>query len=289
MKQVIKSLIYRNPALKKTWNIFKYLRGRASIVSIAKPTFDGWNLVTGTRTPWTNGGGHQLTQQFGLVDASLKKLVKDRNITLTQFLPENVSIELETLTWRHYIVYWSVHYAFQNTAGSVTKNLAEFGVCDGLTAFYAGSAAKNFSQNSKFYLYDAWDGMRPDLLTDSEKSSAGSYAYLDLENTKNNLSTLHSLSLVFNKGYIPEVFASADNPETLIWFHIDLNSAAPTIQVLEKFWDQLVVGGVVLFDDFGWPGYEDTQNEIEKWMRDRRCNMLQIPTGQAILFKLEQA
>jgi len=243
-------------------------------------------MATGTRTPWANGGGDALSRSFSTTDCELKALVRERKIILTQFNQQNVLPELDALTWRHYIVYWSVVYAV-TYAKSDNQNLAEFGVCDGLTAFYAASAlATHASENSTFYLYDAWEGMRSDLLTETEKSSAGSYAYLDVKNTQRNLASLVELKPVFNKGYIPEVFDIADNPDALIWFHIDLNSATPTISVLQKFWDRLVVHGVVLFDDFGWPGYEDTQHEIEAWIKDRECNLLRLPTGQALLFKL---
>jgi len=128
--------------------------------------------------------------------------------------------------------------------------------------------------------------MKEEFLLDSEKTSAGSYSYLSLENTKNNLNHLNVKELIYNKGYIPEIFDRADNPKELAWMHIDLNSSMPTINALENFWASLEVGGLILFDDFAWPGYEDTQAAVEKWARYKKCNIFHLPTGQAILFKL---
>lgn len=196
--------------------------------------------------------------------------------------------ELDGLTWRHYFVYWSAVHSIWNTKIK-NKNFAEFGVCDGLTAFYAISAAKRSCLPFGIHLYDAWEGMKNELLLDSEKSSVGSYAYLNSDNTKNNLSYLDVKQLVFHKGFIPEVFNVAKNPENLVWAHIDLNSAMPTLSTLERFWDLLEVGGLVLLDDFAWPGYEDTQLEVEKWSIDKKCNILHLPTGQAVIFKLSLA
>ena len=285
MKLIIRKLINKVSIFKILFNILKYILGKASLTSVSPIYFDGWKMATGTRTPWINGGSSALSCHFSETDSKLKRLVAEKKIILTQFKPQNVLAELEGLMWRHYIVYWSANYAIKNTK-SKTKIFAEFGVCDGLTIFYAISAAKNLDEPFKIYLYDAWDEMKEEFLLDSEKTSAGSYSYLSLENTKNNLNHLNVKELIYNKGYIPGVFDRADNPKELAWMHIDLNASMPTIHALENFWDSLEVGGLILFDDFAWPGYEDTQAEVEKWACDKKCNILHLPTGQAILFKL---
>jgi hypothetical protein len=284
MRARIKELIKKNHYLMVIFNILKYLTGKASVTRVNPICFDGWKMVTGTRTPWVNGGNNAFSRSFAETDLQLKALVAEKKMVLTQFNPYNVMPELEDLTWRHYFVYWSATYSIQNTT-SERKNLAEFGVCDGLTAYYAVSAAKRLQNSFEIYLYDAWEEMKSKFLLDSEKSSAGSYSYLNLENTKNNLSSLGIDQLIFNKGYIPEVFDSAQNPDQLVWIHIDLNSAMPTIQALDKFWDLLEVGGLILLDDFAWPGYEDTQIQVEKWTLNKKCHILHLPTGQGIIFK----
>lgn len=287
MRQLIRRLVKNNQILNKVLNIFKYLNGKASVIEFAPIYFDGWKMATGTHPPWMNGGTNVLSNRFTIADCELKKLVAERKIILTQFKPENVIPELQGLTWRHYVVYWSAQYAIDNTK-TKNKKFAEFGVCDGLTVSYAISAAKESKVQFEVYLYDAWEGMKKELLLESEKTSEGSYSYLNLENTKNNLNYLDVESLVFNKGYIPEVFDDAQNPESLVWMHIDLNSAIPTICVLNRFWNNLEIGGLVLLDDFAYPGYEDTQSKVEIWARDKKCNLFHLPTGQAIIFKLSE-
>jgi hypothetical protein len=285
MRQIIQKIIKKSTAFRMFFNVLKYISGRASVTTVSPIYFDGWKMATGTRTPWMNGGTNALSREFSDADSQLMKLVVEKKIILTQFNQENVVAELGGLTWRHYLVYWSAKYSIENTK-SKNKIFAEFGVCDGLTVFYAISAARQSQATFEVYLYDAWGGMKKELLLDSEKSSAGSYSYLNLENTKNNLKYLGDEKITFNKGYIPEVFASAQNPDHLVWMHIDLNSATPTISSLNRFWITLEIGGLVLLDDFAWPGYEDTQTEVERWACDKNCNILHLPTGQAIIFKL---
>jgi hypothetical protein len=127
--------------------------------------------------------------------------------------------------------------------------------------------------------------MRSDLLTTSEVKSVGSYSYLDIENTKKNLALCGSDKFVYVKGYIPESFSQSRHPDQIAWMHIDLNSSIPTIDSLEFFWEKLLPGGIILLDDYAWPGYEDTKSEVEKWCNDRRLDIFQFPTGQALISK----
>lgn len=65
--------------------------------------------------------------------------------------------------------------------------------------------------------------------------------------------------------------------------HIDLNSSIPTIASLDYFWSRLLPGGLLLLDDFAWPGYEETRVEVERWCNVRELDILQFPTGQALI------
>ena len=262
----------------------KVILGRASVVEIVPLTFAGWKMATGTQVPWYGGGGNQRARSFAECDARMADLVARREVLLTQFRQESVDSEVGALKWRHYFVHWTASEAVR-LSGSAENNFVELGVCDGLTAWYAAMARQGADCEGRFYLYDAWAAMRSDLLTDSEKTSAGSYAYLSLENTKKNLSLTGFDSFVFNKGYIPESFATSENPETVAWLHIDLNSALPTMAALDYFWERMVPGGIVLFDDFAWPGYEDTREKIEAWSDARGVQILHLPTGQAMITK----
>lgn len=248
------------------------------------PSFQGWGMSTFTHTPWgraTNLGEMEL--EFNLTHNKLLKLVQTRHFDLTQYKGENLAKVLETLMWRHYVVFWSASFAGKN-ARNGTKNFVECGVCDGLTSFFALSAASQGSGEWGAYLYDAWEAMRGDLLLESEKANQGEYAYLNVDVTRANLASFGN-HVRFNKGYIPESFAVSENPEAIVWMHIDLNSATPTIAALDYFWPRMSSGGVILFDDYAWPGYEDTRNMILAWIKDKDGTLLPLPTGQALIFK----
>jgi hypothetical protein len=287
IKKHVKSWLYKNyPSSKRLITSFfeehNFLR-KILLVGRA-PTFTGWGMTTCTAPPW---GAEQklgaIEHDFSLAHDKLVELVANRKFCLSQFKDSNSMEMLESLKWRHYIVYWSSHYAVQNTSVAV-KNLVECGVCDGLTSFYAMNAASNHTKNWAAYLYDAWAEMKEDLLLASEKNNKMSYDYLNVELTKRNLEAFQS-RVTFNKGFIPESFAVSQNPESIVWLHIDLNSATPTLAALDFYWDRLESGGVILFDDYNWIGYEDTKRVILDWLTTRSGTLLPLPTGQAIIFK----
>ena len=270
------------PFLKR---IAKVALGRSAIVDIVPPIeFVGWRMATGTRVPWDDGGSNSLGQAFAECDQELAHLIADGKVVLSQFRANFVEIEVAQLRWRHYLLYWTATVASQ-IAVDHQKNFVEMGVCDGLTAWYASHARQRMKCGGEFFLYDAWEEMRSDLLTASEGKSAGSYAYLNIENTKRNLALCDKESFIFNKGYVPESFSHSRSPERVAWIHIDLNSSIPTVASLDYFWDRLLPGGIVLFDDFAWPGYEDTRIQVENWCQRQDLNILQFPTGQALITK----
>ncbi len=288
IKKKLSNIVDKYKSLSILHAVYLFIFRPSRITFVKYPSFQGWGMTTITRTPWGDGGGHAITESFSKVDARLKSLVKDKKFILSQFQKMFPGIDeikfLNELNWRHYIVYWSSTYAIKNTQ-VVHKNLAECGVCDGLTIFYAINAAKALNKSYSAYLYDAWDAMKEDLLMESEKDFAGEYAYLDMKATQKNLSMFETKDIFFNKGYIPDSFKVGRNPDSLVWLHVDLNSAVPTLHALNFFWDSLEMGGVILFDDYALPGYQDTQKAVETWIKSKNGTLLHLPTGQAIIIK----
>jgi predicted O-methyltransferase YrrM len=84
-----------------------------------------------------------------------------------------------------------------------------------------------------------------------------------------------------------DVFETAATalPDTLAFAHIDLNASAPTIHALELVYERLSPSGVIVFDDYGWRGYEDQRARIDAFVADRPEEIVALPTGQALLLK----
>jgi hypothetical protein len=84
------------------------------------------------------------------------------------------------------------------------------------------------------------------------------------------------------------VFDTLEYVETgpLAMAHIDLNAAAPTRRALEYVDERLILGGVIVFDDYGAREYEEQRAVIDSFYSHRGDRPVALPTGQALLVKL---
>lgn len=243
-----------------------------------KPTFTGWGMKTSCEIPWNEKDGETFLQANSHIE---------KNFDFTKN-PSNMNNDnLNEFLWRHWLVSYSVKHAIE-FAETNDYNFAECGVADGVTAFFAlREIIHNKKTKLKFlmHLYDSWDAMKKDTLLDSEMSSAGAYSNLSVETTKKNLSEFKN-NTIFHQGYIPESFNKLpDSPNSIVYLSIDLNAANATVSTLEFFFDKLVRGGVILFDDYGSMGHPDTKKMTDDFFSDKPGIFMRIPTGQAIYFR----
>lgn len=243
-----------------------------------KPKFSGWGMTSIHEPPWLN-------DDEGKKFLEIHNYIKD-NFAFNKKIQGTTKDVMDDLLWRHWIVSYAVKHATK-FAKTENYNLVECGVEWGYTAFFA---LKTLTNNDKkinsfsMHLYDAWQDMREEELLESEYWHVNLYKNLDIESTKKNLIEFKE-NLIFHQGYIPDsLMKKPDPPDTIFYLHIDLNSAKPTESALEFFYPRLVVGGVILFDDYGWDAYEDTKNTIENFFKDKPGILMKIPTGQAIYF-----
>ena len=269
LKKIIKSMGY--DLIKK-----KYVK------------FSGWGLVSNSYPPWIGFSKNHTFANFEKIEKKIIEKIRNKKFNLTLFNSDNNSFKknlniIKGLGYRHYYIYYSSLLAYENTK---SRNCVECGVCDGLSIFFNVHLHIN-QLNNKIYLYDSWSEMRAkDLVKSREKFNIGNYSYLKLENTINNLRDFKN-KIVFNKGYIPEVFKKSKNPKKISWLHIDLNASLPTKKALEFFYNKLEKKGVILFDDYAWGGYEDTRICVDNFFKNKKVIFQHLPTGQAIVIKNE--
>jgi hypothetical protein len=252
-------------------------------------TFNGWGMITYTNLPWQNTVNKN-SIEFEKVNNKMKLLVKLNKFKLSQILKEENKNKkkidhtlniLDQLKWRHYIVYISVLLAIKSHKGKI--NLVECGVCDGLTIFYVLNALKN--KKYSIFLYDSWKKMKKEFLKKNELHHYGDYDYLDLNNTQKNLKDFKK-NLIYNVGYIPQVFEKYNYPKKISWLHIDLNASKPTIDALNFFFKKILSNGVILFDDYNHLSYEPTKLAIDKFFKNKEGQFIALPTGQSIFVKI---
>jgi O-methyltransferase len=87
------------------------------------------------------------------------------------------------------------------------------------------------------------------------------------------------------KGLIPQVFETGC-PDRIAYLHIDLNQAPAEVAALERLFDRMVPGGILILDDYEWSGFYRPQKLAEdQWFEARHYRVMPLPTGQGLVIK----
>lgn len=151
--------------------------------------------------------------------------------------------------------------------------VAECGCFRGLSSYLLCSTLKaaDESFNGRGYrIFDSFAGLsapQPEDSVDGDDPAAkrlrkmtqpGSFS-ASLETVKNNLGDFPQIE--YFPGWIPEAFP--DEPDARYRFvHVDVDIYQPTRDCFEYFYSRLVPGGIMVSDDYGWPGARKAIDEF---------------------------
>ncbi len=145
----------------------------------------------------------------------------------------------------------------------------------------------NFETLDKtFYLLDTFTGYEEKYLNDEEIKSGliekySSYREDSFDYVKTIFKPYRTKII---KGAIPDILQEC-NPEKIAYLSIDMNCVAPEIAAFRYFWYKMVVGGVIILDDYGFPDHILQKKAFDELAIELCFNIIQLPTGQAIIFK----
>ncbi len=267
-------------ALKPLYYKFPILRPSMAFIHrrfFIETKFSGFGMKTIHELPWND--------EYEW-DTFRKSVMDVKNFEFSKDAAQIDRNNVDELRWRHWIISYAINHAIK-FANSKEYNFVECGVGDGCSAFFALReihTQKQIADKFSMHLYDSWMAMREEGLLESELPHVGRYAQLSIEKTKRNLSEFKD-HVIYHQGYVPETFSSLpESPNSIVYLHIDLNSAKPTVATLDFFLPKLVKGGIILFDDYGWSGYIDTKRAIDKYFHEKGSILMKLPTAQAIYF-----
>ena len=277
MKRVVNAL--PDPLGSRLLSIYRVARGTTQ-----ETRFSGWGMETRTHTPWHNNPD-PMGLRLAEFHSEFQDAIRSGDFVLSQFSEvSDVATFMDEFLWREYFILASVTLAHGSRQDETGFSLVECGVCDGWSGWFAMKEAATLHVGSTLWAYDSWAGMREQDLLSSELSNRGDYHYLDLRQTQRNLREFGE-SVTFCPGYLPGSFDDCGLPDVVHWLHIDLNSALPTEAALTRLWSRIPTGGVVLLDDYDWPGYEDTKCVVDSFFASEAQWVLALPTGQGLVIR----
>lgn len=162
---------------------------------------------------------------------------------------------------------------FEKVVHGPEGDIAECGCARGLSSFQLCAAFRTAHphwRGETFHVFDSFQGLsapgdedaidasdiRGDL---AHNSSSGRFA-VPREVVARNLHRLFPHASL-HEGWIPEVFAG--QPDRRYRFvHVDVDLYQPTSDSLRYFFPRLTAGGIILTDDYNWPGAKKAFDEF---------------------------
>jgi O-methyltransferase len=188
---------------------------------------------------------------------------------------------------KNYDIQWRIHVI--TYFANVVKNLeGDFVDCGVNTGFCPMAVIKytNFNTlNKKYFLFDTFEGMDPRFSTEYEMERSAKLGYGKQANIYEQVSERFSpYNVQIVKGAIPDTL-SGFTGDKVAYLSIDMNCVLPEVQALEFFWDKMVKGGVIVLDDYGYPGCLDQKMAHDAFAKSKGVEVMSLPTCQGIIIK----
>jgi hypothetical protein len=178
----------------------------------------------------------------------------------------------QAIAWRRYVLACAGYHCVQ-LAGDFVECGVYWGSGVKIVVDYLGADA--FPKT--FWCYDTFD-YNPVEGHAFPDQKAGFF-----EEVQQRFAGYSQVKLV--KGLIPDVF-NDHLPETIAYLHIDLNNAAAEVAALDRLFDHMVPGGVLILDDYEWSAlYRGQKIAEDAWFEARKYRVMPLPTGQGLVIK----
>ncbi|TVR93127.1 MAG: methyltransferase [Spirochaetaceae bacterium] len=136
------------------------------------------------------------------------------------------------------------------------------------------------------YVADTWQGVVKAGPRD-DYYKGGEHADADRGTVEALFRSLGLSNYRLLSGIFPEETAEGIEPEqTFSLVHIDVDVYQSAKDATEWVWPKLVVGGTVIYDDYGFYGCEGVTAYVHEIMQDQRMRVVANLNGQALAIKL---
>ena len=175
-----------------------------------------------------------------------------------------------SIRWRAHICCWAA-----NQAAQLEGDFVECGVWYGVLSRTIAEYISFHKTNKNFYLLDTFGNLGRN---DRKEYDPDIYDVV-----KKRFSEFDNVHLI--RGFVPDTLTQVPSKK-ISYLSIDMNGVEPERHALNFFYEKMVPGGVIYFDDYGWAGHANLKLMIDDFFRDKPENILYMPTGQGIVIKI---
>jgi len=190
--------------------------------------------------------------------------------------PDHPDIHIE---WRIHVCCWAAAHARH-----LPGDFVECGTNTGIMSLAICRYIDFNSTGKRFFLFDTYEGIPAEqILPEEGHAHQQNRIFRDcFDIAKRNFSPYPAAVLV--RGKVPDTLPSQPIGQ-VCYLMLDMNIVTPERAALEYFWDRMVPGGVILFDDYGWIGYDAQKRAHDDFATRHGVEILTLPTGQGMLLK----
>ena len=176
----------------------------------------------------------------------------------------------ETTIWRTHVLCWAAESAL-----AVDGDFVECGCYLGYSASCIADFVNFAASERHYYLYDVFEN--PPEAHDLEHHGPDLY-----EQVEARFADFPNITVT--KGVVPAILDQVA-PEKIAFMHIDMNSVTAEIGALERLFDRVTAGGMIVLDDYGWSNYRPQKEAHDRFFAERGLRVLDMPTGQGLVIK----
>lgn len=164
---------------------------------------------------------------------------------------------------------------------SLTGEFWECGVYKGGTALMLRKIRDALAPSRTIRLFDSFMGMP---LTDDDKDvhKAGDFADTSLKAVR---ALVGNDAVQYHQGFIPQTFLELSEND-IAFAHVDLDLHDAIYESCKFIYPRLVKGGVMVFDDYGFPSCPGARIAVDDFFCDKPEYRVVLPTAQAMVYKL---
>jgi O-methyltransferase len=192
----------------------------------------------------------------------------------------------ETIAWRLHTLVWAAEQAI-----NVEGDFVECGTFKGDMAFVVAAVLGKRLCGRTFRLFDSFEGFSPTLAeAEDYPDNPGFIEFANRIYSQDGLFRLVSDRFRLMpyvrviKGFLPESL-EGETPDRVAFLHIDLNSSKAEIACLERLFDRVGPGGIVVLDDYGWKAFRPQKEAEDAFFLAHGYSVLELPTGQGLVAK----
>lgn len=184
------------------------------------------------------------------------------------------------IQWRIHVLCWAASQA-KHLEGDYVDCGVHTGFCPRAVIHYI-----DFDRLSKtYYLLDTFSGMDERYSSAYEMDRNRKLGYDKKAGLYEQVQkTFSTFNVKIIKGAVPDTL-SLVAAEKVCFLSIDMNCVVPEVAALEFFWPKLVGGGLVILDDYGYPGCLEQKLAHDAFARSKGVQVLSLPTCQGLILK----